>query len=273
MLGAIAGDIIGSPYEFKKVPVPDFDLFTEKSKFTDDTVLTLALSDSILNKKDWISTLHEYYDKYQDNGFAKMFREWCETKNREPYNSWGNGSAMRVSSVAWIYKILPEVLKEAKKSAEVTHNDPSAIKGAQAIASCIFLARTTKDKQIIHDYVVNNFYRVDKKLNDIRQEYLQLEDKRIACSCEFSVPSAIECFLESDNFEDCIRKSVLLGGDTDTVACMAGGIAEAFYEIPTNIIEEVWVRLDDFLQEKYKEFSRLCDDAPEYKIKVKYLIT
>jgi len=254
MIGAIAGDMIGSPYEFKKVPIPEFDLFTEKSKFTDDTVLSIGLFDSIDNKTDWISTLHEYYEKYKDNGFGGYFIKWCQEKDREPYGSWANGSAMRVSPVAWMYDTLPEVLHEAKMSSIVTHNHPSAIKGAQAIAACIYLARMTKDKQVVANYVNDNFYITNKTLKQIRKDYLDLEDKKVACTAQFSVPAAIECFLDSDNFEDCVRKAVLLGGDTDTVASMSGAIAEGYYGVSNEIFYPMWDRLDNFLRRKLIEF-------------------
>ncbi|MBE0538229.1 MAG: ADP-ribosylglycohydrolase family protein [Ignavibacterium sp.] len=241
MLGAITGDIIGSVYEFDSIkPEYNFPLFHLDSEFTDDTVLTIALADSILNNIPYMDKLREYYSKYPDAGYGNMFHSWARTKDPRPYDSWGNGSAMRVSPVGWAYNDLETVLLKAKESAEVTHNHPEGIKGAQATASAIFLSRTGQSKQIIKDYITKNYdYNLDLDIEDLRKNY------RFNESCEDTVPQAIFTFLISDNFEDSIRKAIYIGGDSDTLACINGSIAEAFYGgVPEEIKTEVYKRLD-----------------------------
>jgi len=241
MLGAIAGDIIGSVYEFDfSKPDYDFSLFTEESFFTDDTVLTVALADSILSGTDYKTKMLEYYSLYPDCSYGLRFHVWANNKNPQPYDSWGNGSAMRVSPVGWVYSNLETVLQKAKESAEVTHNHPEGIKGAQATAASIFLARTKHSKKEIKEFVEKNFgYNLDFDLEDLRKNY------RFNESCQETVPQAIFTFLISDNFEDSIRKAIYIGGDSDTLACINGSIAEAFYGgVPEEIKSEVYKRLD-----------------------------
>jgi len=250
MIGAIAGDVIGSPYEFRKIPEEGFRLFTKNSKFTDDTVLTVALADTILNNKDWIDTLHAYFSMYENGGFGGYFKKWCREKQREPYNSFGNGSAMRVSPVAWAYNTLPRVLSEAKISADATHNHPEGVKGAQATAAAIFLARTTKSKELIRYYINTHFYNLEITTVDKTREYISgLKNRAPACSCEWTVPPAINAFLDTDTFVDSIRMAISIGGDTDTLACITGSIAEAYYgTIPKRLGEAVWRRLNPHLR-------------------------
>jgi ADP-ribosylglycohydrolase len=241
MLGAIAGDIIGSVYEFTNLkPDLGFPLFVKDSEFTDDTVLSVALADSILNDYPYETKLRQYYLGYPDAGYGGMFHKWTRSKNPKPYNSWGNGSAMRVSPVGWAYNDLETVLQKAKESAEVTHNHPEGIKGAQATASAIFLSRAQHSKKEIKEFVEKNFdYNLDFDLEDLRKNYKFNE------SCQNTVPQAIFTFLISDNFEDSIRKAIYIGGDSDTLACINGSIAEAFYGgVPNHIVEEVYKRLD-----------------------------
>jgi len=241
MLGAIAGDIIGSVYEFTNVkPDMDFPLFVKDSEFTDDTVLTVALADSILNDFSYLDKLRQYYRGYPDAGYGNMFHNWARSKNPQPYNSWGNGSAMRVSPVGWAYNDLETVLQKAKESAEVTHNHPEGIKGAQATAASIFLARTNNSKDEIKEFVEKNFkYNLDLDLEDLRKKY------RFNESCQDTVPQAIYTFLISESFEDSIRKAIYIGGDSDTLACINGSIAEAFYGgVPEEIKSEVYKRMD-----------------------------
>lgn len=246
MFGAIAGDIIGSPYEFKKPPRRNFKLFPKSARFTDDTVLTVAQMDSLMNGKDWTSTIHEYFEKYEHCGYGGYFIKWCKEKNKKPYNSYGNGSAMRVSPVAWAYDNLRDVQKAAEKSASATHNHPEGIRGAEALASAIFLARTTKSKEIIKWYIENSYYFMNFSLNESKTATENLPNKGMGCSCQFSVPIAIQCFLKSRGFEEAIRNAVCIGGDTDTNACMAGSIAEAYYGIPETIKRKIsgYVNLD-----------------------------
>jgi ADP-ribosylglycohydrolase len=250
MIGAIAGDIIGSVYEFISAkPDFDFQLFVNDSEFTDDTVLTVALADSILNDFSYLEKLRQYYRRYPDAGYGGIFHKWARSKYPKPYNSWGNGSAMRVSPVGWAYNDLETVLIKAKESAEVTHNHPEGIKGAQATASSIFLARTGNSKVKIKEYIEQNFeYDLNLEIEDLRENY------SFDVSCQGTVPQAIFTFLISESFEDSIRKAIYIGGDSDTLACINGSIAEAFYGgVPKEISEEVNKRLDSHLSDVVKK--------------------
>ncbi len=252
MLGAIAGDIIGSIYEGDPIKSTEFPLFQPACRFTDDTVLTVALADSLLSGAPFVLKLKEYYRAYPSAGYGGTFHRWAQSDDLAPYNSWGNGSAMRVSPVGFAFDTLEEVLDQAKQSAEVTHNHPEGIKGAQATASAIFLARSGKSKDEIRDYVASTFgYQLDQPLDKIRKDYLP------DVSCQGSVPQAITAFLKSNDFEDTIRQAISLGGDTDTQACIAGGIAQAFYQgVPTEIAEKVFEILDEPLAKVTREFGR-----------------
>ena len=245
MLGAIAGDVIGSVYESRPIKRLDFPLFKPSSCFTDDTVLTIAIADAILNQKDYGTTLQSFGQAYPDAGYGGSFVEWIFAADIQPYNSWGNGSAMRVSPIGYAFSSIDAVLSEAQKSAEVSHDHPEGIKGAQAIALAVFLARTGESKQTIRQEITDRFgYNLDRTLNEIRPYY------KFDVSCQGSVPEAILAFLESEHYEDAIRKAISLGGDSDTLACMAGSIAEAFYqEIPLEIVTGVRERLpQNFLE-------------------------
>ena len=251
MLGAIAGDIIGSVYEFDySKPEYDFPLFSNESKFTDDSVLTVALADSILTNVDYKTKMLEYYFLYPDCSYGNRFHVWANNRNPQPYDSWGNGSAMRVSPVGWAYNDLETVLQKAKESAEVTHNHPEGIKGAQATASAIFLSRTSQSKEIIKDYITKNFgYNLDLDIEDLRKNYKFNE------SCQDTVPQAIFTFLVSDSFEDSIRKAIYIGGDSDTLACINGSIAEPFYGgVPEEIRSEVYKRMDSRITKITNDF-------------------
>ena len=252
MIGAIAGDIIGSVFEFYSVKTTDFPLFSTSSTYTDDTVLTIAVADCILNGKEYAPTLKEYGRNYPNAGYGGMFLRWLGSDTYKPYNSYGNGSAMRVSPAGFAFNSLDQALAEAEKSAAVTHNHPEGIKGAQAVASAIFLARTGKSKNDILEYVEATFeYDLQQKLDDIRPGY------RFNETCQGSVPQSIIAFLESDNYEDAIRKSISLGGDSDTMACITGGIAQAYYrDIPDYITRKVRELLDDSLLAVVDEFNR-----------------
>ena len=226
MLGAIAGDIIGSPYERNNTGKYNFPLFRFRepiSRFTDDTVLTVAVADALLHGKDYMPTYRDYYRRYKNRGFGKGFRSWASVDDQEFGDSFGNGSAMRVSPVGWYCQSLSDVLAEAEKSALPSHSHPEGIKGAQAIAACIFLARTGSGKQRIKNYVEAEFgYDLSKTVPELLEEFH-------FASCQGSVGPAIQAFLDSDNFEDAIRRAVIQGGDSDTIAAMAGSIAEAYY--------------------------------------------
>ena len=240
MLGAIAGDVIGSRFEHAGIKSKNFDLFNRQSAFTDDTAHTVALADSILHKVPYQDKLREYYQYYPDAGYGGRFRQWAESLTPEPYHSYGNGSAMRVSPVAWLYDTLEKVLSEALKSAAVTHNHPQGIRGAQAVAGAIFMARNGAGKSTIRFYIEDVFdYDLSATIDEIRPHY------RFDVSCQGSVPQAIMAFLEAVDFEDAVRNAVSLGGDSDTQACIAGSIAEAYFSgVPDHIKTQALSFLD-----------------------------
>ena len=250
MLGAIAGDIIGSVYEFNNIKSTDFVLITAESDFTDDSVLTVATADCILRQGSYSDFYRRYYRKYPGRGYGGMFHEWGSSDNAGPYNSFGNGSAMRVSPVGFAFDTIEEVLQEAERSAAVTHDHPEGIKGAQTVASCIYLARKGRTKKEIRNYVSGIFnYQLDDTVENIRPYYTFNE------TCQGSVPQAIIAFLESGDYEDAVRKAVSIGGDSDTIACIAGGIAEAFYGgVPEDIKSEVLPKLDENILEVITRF-------------------
>ena len=250
MLGAIAGDIIGSRFEHAGIKSKEFELFNRQSIFTDDTVHTIALADSLLHKIPYQDKLREYFHYYPNAGYGGRFRRWARSPQPKPYGSYGNGSAMRVSPVAWFYEDLDRVLKEARNSAEITHNHPEGIKGAQAVAATVFMARTGSSKTEIKCYVEESFkYDLSFTIDEIRKDY------GFEVSCQASVPQAIIAFLESTDFEDAVRNAVSLGGDSDTQACIAGSIAEAYYgKVPQEIVGETLIRLDERLKGVFLEF-------------------
>ncbi len=252
MLGAITGDIIGSPYERNPHKRMDFPLFRGDNRFTDDTVLTVALAGSILTGSNWVDKLKEYFSLYPNAGYGGLFFRWAISKSRDPYNAWSNGAGMRVSPVGFAYNSLEDVLEKAKNSAEVTHSHPEGIRGAQAVASSIFLARTGESRKMIRGFVQRAFgYDLSKSIEEIRPDY------RFDVSCEGSVPQAITAALESADFEDAIRKAISLGGDSDTLACMAGGIAQALYGyVPEHILTPTLEILDDKLRGVVERFER-----------------
>ncbi len=253
MIGAIAGDIIGSVYERHRIKTKDFPLFSQGCRFTDDSVLTVALADAILSGRNYDKLMREYYRRYPRAGYGGMFRQWAQNDDGKPYNSFGNGSAMRISPVGFAFDNLEEVLKKAKLYTEITHNHPEGIKGAQATASAIFLARNGRSKKEIRGYIESNFaYDLSRTLDDIRPYY------RFDVTCQGSVPEAIIAFLESEDYEDAIRNAVSLGGDSDTQACITGGIAEAFYgSVPEHIERRVLKILDDPLRSVTLQFMQL----------------
>ena len=255
MLGAIAGDVIGSVYEWKQIKHTDFPLFIPESRFTDDTVMTVAVADSIINKRDYAPTLQDYGRRYPHAGYGGMFMRWLSSSDPQPYNSFGNGSAMRVSPVGFAYNSLEEVEEEARRSAEITHNHQEGIKGAQATAAAVYLARRGESKDQIKKYIEDTYeYNLSRTLKEIRPYY------SFDVTCQGSVPEAIIAFWESEDYEDAVRNAVSLGGDSDTIACITGGIAEAFYgEIPESISLEVRKRLDaDLLNivDSFREFIK-----------------
>ena len=271
MLGAITGDIIGSIYEHNNIKTKKFDLFTDKNRFTDDTVMTFAVAEALMNgggDENFIRFMKRYGLLYPRAGYGGTFVRWLASDTTEPYNSWGNGSAMRVSSCGWIANLdipIEEGLKLtedlAKKSAEVTHNHPEGIKGAQATAVSIFFMRHGKSKNAIKeykeklkDYIKDRFeYDLDFTIDEIRPIY------RFDVSCQGSVPPAIVSFLESENFEDAIRNAISIGGDSDTIGAITGSIAEAAYGIPEDIKEKAMSYLDGRLKGVYENWIKFVE--------------
>ena len=243
MIGAIAGDIIGSVYEEKRIKTKDFALFSPRCCFTDDTILTVALADSILTGKSYLKNLKYFYRMYPDGGYGFNFHMWARSRSEKPFGSWGNGAAMRISPVGFAYDDLETVLEKAHEFTEITHNHPEGIKGGQSTAAAIFLARTGKTKKEIKDFIEDQFhYDLSKHIDEIRPDY------EFDVSSQGTVPEAIISFLDSTDYEDAIRNAISLGGDSDTLACITGGIAQAFYgTIPDEVEKKVYELLDERL--------------------------
>jgi ADP-ribosylglycohydrolase len=239
MLGAIAGDVIGSAHEASPVKATDFELFPPGSRFTDDTVLTVATAEALLGDGDYAGAYRRCGRAYPNAGYGGSFDRWMLSEDAGPYNSWGNGAAMRVSPVGFAVETVDEVLAEAARSAAVTHNHPEGIKGAQAAALAVFLARSGADKENIRSEIQDRFgYDLTRSLDAIRPAY------RFDVSCQGSVPESLIAFLESIDYESAVRNAISLGGDADTMACIAGGFAQAFYgAVPEQIAREVRSRL------------------------------
>ncbi|MDO4642822.1 MAG: ADP-ribosylglycohydrolase family protein [Cardiobacteriaceae bacterium] len=241
LLGAAIGDIIGSRFEFNNYRQTDFDLFTPESRFTDDTVCTVAIAEWVLHgcHDDLVSIMQRWCRRYMGCGFGDNFMRWALNDDPQPYNSYGNGAAMRVSPVGWAFSTLDDTLSYATASAAITHNHPEGIKGAQATAAAIYLARNGSDKEAIKNKITDYFaYDLEKNCDTIRLDYEFNE------SCQGTVPQAVTAFLESHDFEHAMRLAVSLGGDSDTLAAITGSIAEAYYsEIPTSIQAQAIERL------------------------------
>jgi ADP-ribosylglycohydrolase len=252
LLGAIAGDVIGSVYEYNAPKSTGFEMFTPDSQITDDSILTIAVADAIVTGRSYLDSIRGYALEYPNSGYGGMFRQWMHAEKPQPYNSFGNGSAMRVSPVGWAFDTVEEVLREAQASAAVTHNHPEGIKGAQAVALAIFRARNGSTKEDIRNEITERFgYNLSMTLDEIRPTY------RFDETCQKTVPPAMVAFLESENFENAIRNAVSLGGDADTLAAITGSITEAFYGgVPEEIATEVWKRVPKKLQEIVERFSR-----------------
>jgi ADP-ribosylglycohydrolase len=253
ILGAIAGDIIGSSYEYNNVKSLDFELFTNETYFTDDSVLTIATMYAILYQTDYAAAYKYFGRIYPYRGYVGVLKSWIYSDNPKAYNSWGNGSATRVSPVGWYCDSLDDVLAEAEKSVIVTHNHSEDIMGAQAVAAAVYLARTGKTKDEIKEFIIDRFdYNLCRKLDEIRPLY------RFNESCQGTVPEAIIAFLESADYENALRLAVSIGGDSDNIAAITGGIAEAFYkEIPEDITDFVQVILGpDLMQSVVIPFSK-----------------
>lgn len=259
MLGAVLGDIAGSIYERHPIKTTDFPLIQDGSTFTDDTVMTFAVAKSLIEadvqgdsalKKALVQNMQALGQTYPNRGYGGYFSQWLRAENPKPYGSFGNGSAMRVSPVGWIASSVEEAAHLAKVTAEVTHDHPEGIKGAQAIAVCIVLARQGADKDTIRQTITDRFgYDVSRGLDAIRPDY------QMDATCPGSVPEAITAFLEGRDYEDTIRLAISLGGDSDTLACMAGGIAEAAFGMPAVLREKAYAMLDDNLRRLACAFS------------------
>ena len=250
MLGAIIGDIVGSRYEFANTHTTDFELFTPYNNFTDDTICTITVADAILQKKSFKDSLLYWCRKYPSpmGAYGGRFGQWVRSANPQPYNSFGNGSAMRVSPCGWLPD-LAQVLKEASESAECTHNHPEGIKGAQCIAHCIALALGGQSKEQIREMVTQEYgYDLSMTCTGLRQTYGFDE------TCQGTVPQAIVCFLESNDFEEAIRLAVSIGGDSDTLAAITGSIADAYYGIPQDIEEKALAYLPEEFKDLIREF-------------------
>ena len=259
MLGALVGDIVGSVYEFQNTKSTDFELFTPNSTFTDDSVMTLAvakwlLEDSVHTTHHLIRCMQELGDRYPNAGYGGNFGWWLRQSNPAPYNSWGNGSGMRVSPVGLYAKTLDEALALSALTASVSHNHAEGVKGAQAVATSVFLCKEGKTKQEIKGYVEQNFgYNLNRTIAEIRPNY------NFDVSCQGSVPEAIIAFLEGNSFEEVIRLAISLGGDSDTIGCMAGAIAACMYPIPDYMTEKCDSLLTEDLREIKDQFLEMIE--------------
>ncbi len=251
MLGAIAGDIIGSVYEFSCQKSTDFPLFSRHSRLTDDSILSLAVAESILTHRGYAECIRKFALRYPDMSYGGNFRQWMHSNSPQPYNSFGNGSAMRVSAVGWAFSSLEKVLEEAEASAAVTHDHPEGIRGAQAVALAIFLARSGASREEIRNQVTSRFgYDLSQTVDEIRPTYSFDE------TCQNTVPQALIAFLEGRDFEDSIRKAVSLGGDADTLAAITGSVAEPFFGgVPQGIAEQVKQRVPSDLLDILDRFK------------------
>lgn len=262
MYGAILGDIIGSPYEFDRGnKSKDFPLFIEKSKFTDDTVMAMAVAEALMDsigKSDigircaLVDEMQKWSLKYPHAGYGIRFGRWLRSKDPEPYNSCGNGSAMRAPAAGWLFDTMEETRHVAMLTSVITHDHPEGIKGAEATAAAIFMARTGSTKDEIRKYIEQEFqYDLSRTCDEIRPGYHHVE------TCQETVPEAITAFLEGKDFEDVIRTAVSLGGDCDTLTCIAGSMAEAFYGVPQGLVDECRNRLTDDLLEVLDRFDSM----------------
>ncbi len=260
IFGAIIGDIVGSRFEWHNCKSINFDLFAENCKPTDDTIMTIAVAEWLSTGQELAKLLYKWGNAYPNAGYGGLFRKWLlkgKPEDLKPYNSYGNGSGMRVSPCGFFATSLDEALELAQKSAEITHNHPEGIKGAQAIASAIFLSRAGYEKAEIKLFIERGFgYDLSRTCDEIRPTY------NFDVSCQGSCPEAIIAFLESTDYESAIRLAISLGGDSDTIACMTGGMAGAFYGVPANIIEQALPYLDNHQTTAIEKFINICQSRP-----------
>ena len=263
MIGAIIGDIVGSRFEWDNIKTKAFELFTPDCSFTDDSVMTLAVAQAILNsggdldalEREAVACMRALGKRYPLAGYGGRFTMWLLSKNPKPYNSFGNGSAMRVSPCGFAAKTLDEAVAMADAVTKVTHDHPEGMKGAEATAAAIFLARSGKSKEEIREHIVQNYYPLCFTLDEIRPDYT------FDVTCQGSVPQALEAFFESESFEDAIRNAISIGGDSDTIAAITGGVAEAFYGVPEEIRDMALSYLDDTEMEILIAFSEKYREA------------
>ena len=260
MIGAIIGDIIGSVYEWKNIKTTEFPLFSKRCGPTDDSVMTIAVAKALMDTmgqdearifEALVEEMQYFGRMYPDAGYGGTFRHWLRAKNPQPYNSFGNGSGMRVSAAGWLYPTLEETRKMAKLTAVTTHDHPEGVKGAESVASAIFLARTGAGKPEIKKYIEDEFhYNLDTPLDAIRPTYV------FDVTCQGSVPQAIRAFLEGTDYESAVRLAISIGGDSDTIGCMAGGMAEAMYGVPKEIQKTGLSFLPEPLREQVERFRQ-----------------
>lgn len=260
LVGAIIGDIAGSRFEFNNYKSKkDYSLFSRKCRFTDDTVMSIAIADALINcqpgydrlSQNAVLSMQKIGRMYPNAGYGGRFYDWLYEENPQPYNSWGNGAAMRVSACGQVATSLDEARQLSGKVTEVTHNHPEGLKGAEAISTAIYLAKEGHSIDEIHKKVEQDYYLLDFSLDGIRKQY------RFDVSCQGSVPQALEAFFESVDFEDAIRNAISIGGDSDTIAAMCGSIASVYYGIPEEIVEEAMTYLPPYLKEIVEHFNQI----------------
>lgn len=269
MYGAVIGDIVGSRFEFDKGnKSKDFELFENGCVFTDDTIMTVAVAEALLDagkdadeqcaKINLIRSMKKWGKKYPYAGYGARFISWVLSDDPEPYGSYGNGSGMRVSPVGWLYGTIERTREVARWTAEITHNHPEGIKGAESTAAAIFLARQGASKDDIRDYITSEFgYDLNRTLDDIRPTYHHVED------CMHTMPEAFECFLEAESYEDCLRNVMYIGGDTDTLGAIAGAVAEAFWGIPVKLILKAGEYLNEEIEAVIEEIDNMSEGKEE----------
>ncbi|MBQ4579225.1 MAG: ADP-ribosylglycohydrolase family protein [Clostridia bacterium] len=260
MIGAIIGDYVGSIYEMDNIKTTDFPFFSPFCRFTDDTVMSIAVADALMNSLDMAASLSKYGRMYPAAGYGGSFRRWLASDDAPSYGSYGNGSAMRASAAGWVAASLEEALQLAEQSALPTHSHPEGIRGAQVVAGCIWLLRQGKTKAEIRQWVTDQDYSLDFTIDQIRPVY------QFDVSCQGSVPHAIAAFLEAEDFESAIRLGISIGGDSDTIACIAGALAEVYWGAPDWMVAHVVARLPEPLYTPLADFeARYARPLPEVK--------
>ena len=257
MIGAIIGDIVGAPYEFNNIRTKEFPLFSQRSKPTDDSIMTLAVAQALLDTADdpaalsaaAVRRMREFGRRYPQVGYGPTFVRWLVIQDPRPYNSWGNGAAMRVSACGWAARTLDEALALSDAVTSVTHNHPEGLKGARAATAAVFLLRTGTPVDKVRKHIVENYYPLDFTLDEIRPDY------EFDVSCQGSVPQALEAFFEATDFEDAIRNAVSIGGDSDTIGAIAGSVAEARWGVQDALRDAALTRLDDYLRDTLAAFE------------------